>query len=69
MVLPLARNNKPGAVSVQAMQFPRKGYGCAPKAAIHDPFISLAHLSKPERWPLPEMSICEGVAYCAMSHF
>ena len=31
------------------------------KAAIRDPFISPAHLTKPERWPLPEGSIYEGV--------
>ena len=28
MILPLARNVKSGAGSVQAMQLPRKGYGC-----------------------------------------
>ena len=36
------------------------------QATIRDPFISPAHLTKPERWPLPEGSIYEGVGYCAM---
>ena len=38
-------------------------------AAIRDPFIGPAHLTKPERLPMLERSIYEGVAYCAMSHF
>ena len=37
--------------------------------AIRNPFISPAHLTKPERWHLPYGSINEGVVYCAMSHF
>ena len=38
-------------------------------AVIRDPFISPAHLSKPECWPLLEMSIYEGEAYLVMSQF
>ena len=40
------------------------------QVAIRGPFISPAHLSKPERLPLPEEgSIYKGVAYCATSRF
>ena len=38
-------------------------------AAILYPFISPAHLTKKGRWPLPEGSIYDGVACCAMSQF
>ena len=38
------------------------------KAAARDRFIGPAHLTKPERWPQPEVTMYEGVAYCAVSH-
>ena len=28
-----------------------------------------AHLTKTERWPLPEGSICKGVGYCTIPQF
>ena len=36
---------------------------------IRDPFLSPAHLTKPERWSLTEESIYDRVANCAMSSF
>ena len=35
-------------------------------ATIRDLFTSPVHLTKPERWHLPEGSISEGMAYCTM---
>ena len=36
-------------------------------AAIRDPFISPAHLTKPERLASAGAAIYEGVAYCTIS--
>ena len=71
MVLPLARNVKHGrrlcsdnAVSAQKLRLIAVTW-----AATLDPFISPAHLTRLERWPLPEGSLYEAVAYCDMSHY
>ena len=37
-------------------------------AVTRDPFIIPAHLTKPESWPLPDGSIYEEMANCAMPH-
>ena len=42
-VLPLARNVKHGAGSVQRMQFPRKCYGCQPWLGLRSVIHSSAH--------------------------
>ena len=73
MALPSAGKVKPGASSVQAMQFRSKGYCCQAwlmlRSVTHSSAPPSANLAKPERWPMSEGSIYEGVANCAMSHF
>ena len=58
MILPLARNVRPGAGSVHnAVPAQRFQLPAVANAAIRDLFNSSAHLTKPERWYLPEGSI------------
>ena len=64
--LSLARNVKHGAVPAQpkqsdkAVPAQRLRMPAVTWAAIRDTFISPAHFTKPERWPLPEGPYTKG---------